>query len=268
MSGRRVQHSADEPGLANHDENASHPESTGPTEYSDPTIEDSVLRELHTADSVVREETARNAFASMTALPRRSMPQEPEDGLDGSGSQQYEVYDGMTTPALETNRDDIVNGLLSIVSVEGPVCWSRLRTAYVQASGGRRVGRNIAEKLDDAIRVAVRRGHLIAGGRTVAADPLSTTLRFPDQPEARVRQLGPRTLDEVPAEELTAAMTAVLEEDPIARDDFEFTARRTLNVFGGSRLSSSARRLLSSIYEACLEDQDEESEESGGFGWQ
>ena len=67
------------------------------------------------------------------------------------------------------------DGLVAIVAVEGPVEGHRLHTAYVKAAGGQRVGKSVAKILNSAITAAVRQGRLAGRqptprGRGQAAD--------------------------------------------------------------------------------------------------
>jgi hypothetical protein len=54
----------------------------------------------------------------------------------------------------------IIDGLVEIVTGEGPVVTDRLYELYVHASGGRRVGKNIRHLLDRATTIATRKGLL------------------------------------------------------------------------------------------------------------
>ena len=186
-------------------------------------------------------------------------PGEPQrvesDGYDFDGVRllPYEEFSGETTPIAEASRAEILQGVLEVATVEGPLCWSRLRTAYVQASGGRRVGRNIAQQLDGVIRSAVRTGKLVSTGARIGGDDGRKTLRLPDQPKVVLRELGPRSLDEVPVEELRAAMAKSLSRHPEHGGDFEFIARRTLNLFGRTSLTSAARVRLEPVFDYCAQ---------------
>jgi len=91
---------------------------------------------------------------------------EPEPSVDERTDQDstlapYDEFDGSVPTALDTTQRELVERLRSIVAVEGPVLGHRLHTVYVRASGGQRVGPQIANALNKAITSAVRSGVLI-----------------------------------------------------------------------------------------------------------
>ncbi|MGH3322121.1 MAG: hypothetical protein ACRDN9_18500 [Streptosporangiaceae bacterium] len=93
--------------------------------------------------------------------------------------------------------------------MEGPMLGDRLYGVYVRASGGQRAGKQIAKILNSAVNSAVRRGVLVADDPLGHAGVKPCTYRLPDQPVVCARQLGPRTLDQVPPSELAALMALV-----------------------------------------------------------
>ncbi|CAL8971697.1 hypothetical protein TESS_TESS_00288 [Tessaracoccus sp. O5.2] len=70
----------------------------------------------------------------------------------------------------------------------------------------------------------------------------SRTYRLPEQPEFRVRDLGPRTLDEVPPRELVEIMRRIREANPAADD--EQLLRETLRLYDRVSLTQAARAVL------------------------
>jgi very-short-patch-repair endonuclease len=116
--------------------------------------------------------------------------------------EHYQEFQGATTAPVNASRADLMSGLLSIVAVEGPVLGHRLHTAYVKASGGQRVGKSVAQILNSAISAAVRQGTFVVDDPLQESGVKPRTYRLADQPEVRLRTLGPRTLDHVPPREL------------------------------------------------------------------
>ncbi|GAA3870188.1 AAA domain-containing protein [Tessaracoccus defluvii] len=161
----------------------------------------------------------------------------PPAGLD-----RYRELDGSTVPVGEGTSADILDGLLRVVAVEGPVRGNRLRTAYVRASGGSRVGKAIAQVLNSAIYRAEKRGLLVGDDPLGASGVHARTYRLPEQPEFRVRELGPRTLDEVPPRELVEVMRRIRDANPAADD--EQLLRETLRLYDRVSLTQAARAVL------------------------
>ncbi|MHA6507823.1 AAA domain-containing protein [Tessaracoccus sp. Y1736] len=159
-----------------------------------------------------------------------------------AGLDPYTAFDGSTRPVGEGTAADILDGLLRIVAVEGPVRGNRLRTAYVRAAGGSRVGKAIAQVLDSAVTRAVRRGELVADNPLGTAGVYSRTYRAPEQQEFRLRELGPRTLDEVPPRELLEVMRRIRDDNPSADD--EQLLRETLRLYDRVSLTQAARTVL------------------------
>ncbi|PRX50856.1 AAA domain-containing protein [Prauserella shujinwangii] len=169
---------------------------------------------------------------------------EPEAAPDG-GLRPYEEFTGSVPPVAEATRDQLVAGLREIVAVEGPVLGDRLHSVYVRASGGQRVGKQIARTLNSAISAAVRKRVLVADNPLGESGVKPLTYRLPEQPAVRVRERGPRALDQVPPSELAAVMAMAAEE--CGWPDTEGVLRGTAQRLGVGRLTKQARELLDPI---------------------
>jgi very-short-patch-repair endonuclease len=186
----------------------------------------------------------------ITTLPA---PQAPAAGAeivqpDGNGSARpasYLTFSGRTSNALTATRAELVEELVAIVAAEGPVLGERLHQAHVKASGGQRVGRQIAQQLNVAMTKA------LASGRLVEDNPLGQqgikpkTYRLPNQPTVNVRTAGPRTLEQIPPAELAAAMTAAARIT--GWTDSEWLYRATLAHYGWVRLGANVLAHLEKI---------------------
>ena len=186
-----------------------------------------------------------------TGGPRRAdLGTEPEVASDckvGVTLGAYDEYRGVTVPVGEATDDEIISGLLMIVAAEGPVRGNRLRTAYVVGSGGRRVGKAIGQRLNSLIARAERR-QLFVG-----SDPLGTpgikfrTFRLPDQTTYKLREPGPRALDEMPPEEVMEVMKHVNAENSELTN--EEVLRKVLRLYGRTSLTQAARDELEPVLE-------------------
>ncbi|MER7437685.1 AAA domain-containing protein [Pseudonocardia alni] len=131
--------------------------------------------------------------------------------VGGSGTPQtveigYEEFTGSTVPAQGASSRELVDGLVAVVAVEGPVVGARLHTAYVHGANGQRVGSLITKALNSALSTALRQGRLVKDAPLGEAGHKHATFRLPDQPEVRVRPRGVRYFDQIPPAELAAVM--------------------------------------------------------------
>jgi hypothetical protein len=135
--------------------------------------------------------------------------------------------------------------LLAIVDIEGPVLGARLQTAYVRASGGQRVTRLSASAINKVISAAVRRGLLIEDNPLGETGVRARTYRLSGQPRVVQRDLGPRTLDEVPPAELATVMAS--HGDKLGWDDPAAVYRATLLIYGRRALTEVAATRLRQV---------------------
>lgn len=179
-------------------------------------------------------------------------PEEPDDEpvteeietithltVPGTTPVPYEEFTGSVTAALDATTRELVEGLRAIVAIEGPVLGHRLHSAYVRASGGQKVGKLIANALNRAVTSAVRSGVLIEDNPLDAQGIRPRTYRLPNQPIARIRQLGPRSFEEVPPAELAALLSHTAEST--GWDDEETLYRTTLGLLGLKRLTANVQ---------------------------
>ncbi|MFC5260918.1 AAA domain-containing protein [Kribbella qitaiheensis] len=157
----------------------------------------------------------------------------------------YAEYTGILPSAVTATKHDLIRGIRSIVAVEGPVEGHRLHTAYVRASGGHRVGKQIAKALNSAIVIAVRQGTLLADNPLEQSGVKPRTYRLPDQPELTVRQLGPRPLEHVPPRELAALIADAA--DVHGWDSDEVLFRQVLDQLGLRRLTTNVEARLAAV---------------------
>jgi very-short-patch-repair endonuclease len=155
----------------------------------------------------------------------------------------YAAYQGQAAATHAASRSEIIDSLVAIVRVEGPVRGSRLQTAYVKASGGMKVGSQIAKDLNGAVSAAVRQKRLIEDNPLSESGVKPKTYRLPDQPVHRVRPLGPRTIDEVPPMELAARLSA-LRASTGSDAQPETLFRSVLEDLGLKRLTPNVEALL------------------------
>ena len=189
---------------------------------------------------VAVEEDIAGAELEMDDVP--TYLAEPEVVDDDSTLAPYKEFSGIVPAALEASTRELLEGLCKIVAVEGPVVGDRLLSAYVRASGGRRVGRAIANALDRAVMSAVRRGVLVVDNPLGTRSVRARTYRLPDQPVVQVRQLGPRAFEQLPPAELAALIVEAAEVT--GWNDEPTLYRATLGLLGLKRLTANVLNQL------------------------
>lgn len=161
----------------------------------------------------------------------------PRTAAHGLRLADYETFAGRCISTLTASRAQIIENLIAIIGVEGPVLGARLHQAHVRASGGQRVGRQIAHDLNSAITFAKKKGNLIADNPLAEQGVKALTYRLTNQPLYIVRKLGPRTLEQVPPLELAALLESEFAGGFLAENEL---FRAVLARYGLSRLTSNA----------------------------
>ncbi|TFD56738.1 DUF559 domain-containing protein [Cryobacterium sp. Hh38] len=156
----------------------------------------------------------------------------------------YEEFTSCLPPASTATADDVIAGILQIVECEGPIVGHRIHDVYVGASGGRRVGSELARTLNQAVTTAVKTGQLIADNPLGEAGVKPKTFRLPGQPVVRLRDVGPRPIDHMPPSETAALMTRLAK---LYGCEGEALMRATLEELGLKRLTSNVQERLSDI---------------------
>src|SRR5437667_5769517 len=113
----------------------------------------------------------------------------------------YEVWPVRGVPQL-TDREKVTTTLCEIVSVEGPVTWRRVIDLYRQGLGLGRLKGPTRDSLVGLAKSAVRLSRLLELSNQ--DDWYSRVVSTPEAPKVRLRQRGPRDLQDVPADEIAA----------------------------------------------------------------
>ena len=121
---------------------------------------------------------------------------------------------------------------MEIIRHEGPMIARQAYLRYQQATGGQRVGKSLQSIFNVAASRALRSG-AIARLDDGVEGVVGATLYTPGQESVRVRQLGPRTILEVPKSELTTLFELVSAR-PVSEWDLD---REVLNALGLKRLT-------------------------------
>jgi dethiobiotin synthetase len=137
-----------------------------------------------------------------------------------------------------TPRPTIMQVLFEIVAVEGPIRAGRAYGLYNRAAGGKKLTSAARAPLASAAYWLSRERKIVLTPREDIPWQEDDLLRAPDAPTVRVRELGPRTLEEVPLDEIAELMRRLGLTDDAA------LKRAVLSAYGLVRLTARADEYL------------------------
>jgi dethiobiotin synthetase len=151
--------------------------------------------------------------------------------------QPHVVGDPRNTP-----RPQIMQTMLEIVEAEGPMTATRAYSLYNRAAGGRKLTSVAKAPLSSSVYWLARENKLALTRETDIPWQSDDMVRLPDQPAVRVRELGNRSLDEVPLDEIAELVKLIR----AARGTAEPTdlKRAILSTYGLVRLTTRADEYL------------------------
>jgi hypothetical protein len=138
----------------------------------------------------------------------------------------------------DTPRPRIMEDLLGIVAAEGPMTASRAYALYNRASGGRKLTTVARGPLSSAAHWLAKEEKLSVTTEADAPWQGDDVLRMPDAPAVRLRELGPRTLEEVPLDEIAELIRRIRTTHRIDGD--AALKRAVLSTYGLKRLTGKA----------------------------
>jgi dethiobiotin synthetase len=137
-----------------------------------------------------------------------------------------------------TARASIMATMLEIVGVEGPMTASRAYAIYNRASGGRKLTSVARAPLSSSIYWLAQEHKVVLVRSEEIPWQDDDVVRMPDSPAVRVRELGPRALEEVPLDEIAELVRRLRGARGIA--GATETKRAVLNAYGLVRLTGKA----------------------------
>jgi len=155
---------------------------------------------------------------------------------------QHRAWPSHPVPdAHAAHQWSIIEGIVDIVTGEGPVLTDRIYELYVRASGGRRVTKPVRDIMDKATETAIKKGLLEQIRHNVAGRAVRTVY-LPGTPPVVLRRRGDRELEHIPPTEVAAVAGHILTEDPQISDTE--LMRTLLTAFERVRLTSNATAFL------------------------
>ncbi|CAA9516428.1 MAG: hypothetical protein AVDCRST_MAG30-2788 [uncultured Solirubrobacteraceae bacterium] len=142
-----------------------------------------------------------------------------------------------------TPRPQIMAAMLEIVGAEGPILASRAYALYNRASGGKKLTTIARAPLSSAMHWLAQERKVVLVKRDEIPWQDDDLVRLPDTAEVVVRELGPRTLDEVPLDEIAELMRR------LGARDAAVAKRAVLDVYGLKRLTTRADEYLGLAFE-------------------
>jgi hypothetical protein len=154
----------------------------------------------------------------------------------------YATWEPRAVPdPRSAGRDALMPAVMEIVAAEGPLYAGRAFGLYTRAAGGRKLtGAAKAPLTGAAWRLKIQDRLVIdrEGATTIENDDV---LRAADAPAVRVRELGPRSLEEVPLAEIAELMRMLRAANPARPTDLK---RAVLDTYGLVRLTTRADEYL------------------------
>jgi hypothetical protein len=172
------------------------------------------------------------AAAPAEAAPRVEVVLEPYTAWEG----------GVAGDPRATPRPVLMAAMLDIVGTEGPIRASRAYGLYNRAAGGKKLTSIARAPLSSAVYWLAREGRVVLTQRDEIPWQDDDLVRLPDTPAVRVRELGPRTLEEVPLDEVAELMRRLRAAG--APGDPDALKRATLSAYGLVRLTARADEYL------------------------
>src|SRR3954454_8732294 len=206
-----------------------------------------VLREHAGAADVVELPDPQAPSSAVATWPLREWAvaePAPDDAAGGDVAlAPYSAWETHSVPdPRAAGRGAIDPVLAEIVAAEGPVLASRAYGLYNKAAGGKKLTTIVRAPLSAAayrLRMAGRIEIVRAEETPGQGDEV---LRMAGSPRVRVRELGPRALDEVPLEEIAELMERLT---TAGADDLK---RAVLDAYGLVRLTAKADDYLEQAF--------------------
>lgn len=160
--------------------------------------------------------------------------------VDGVELAPYLEWRGHAVDPRRASQGEAAEILCAIIGTEGPVLENRAYQTYVRASGIQRLGPQIRRILNRALAKLERDGRVVVERAAGERGYRNAALRTPETDRIRMRDIGPRSFDEVPGSELAALVGAVKTSKGDANPEEIY--REILDIYGLVRMTAQVRR--------------------------
>ena len=152
----------------------------------------------------------------------------------------YLEWRGHAVDPRKASQSEAVEVLCAIIETEGPVLENRAYQTYVRASGIQRLGPQIRRILNRALTNLERDGRVVVERPAGERGYRHAVLRTPETDRVRMRDIGPRSFDEVPGSELAALAGAVKRSKADANSEEVY--REVLDIYGLVRMTAQVKK--------------------------
>ena len=152
----------------------------------------------------------------------------------------YVEWRGHAVDPRRVSQGEAAEVLCAIIETEGPVLENRAYQTYVRASGIQRLGPQIRRTLNRALAKLERHGRVVVERAAGERGYRNAVLRTPETDRVRMRDIGPRSFDEVPGGELAALVGAVKRSKVDANSGEIY--REVLDIYGLVRMTAQVRK--------------------------
>jgi hypothetical protein len=135
-----------------------------------------------------------------------------------------------------------MEAMLEIIAAEGPMRATRAYALYNRAAGGKKLTTIARAPLSSSVHWLAQEHKIELVRRDVIPWQDDDLVRLPDQPPIRVRDLGDRTLEEVPLDEIAELMRRLQATN--RAHGTEELKRGVLSTYGLVRLTTRADEYL------------------------
>jgi hypothetical protein len=151
---------------------------------------------------------------------------------------------------ISSPSNAILDELLEIVGIEGPILSSYLARKHYKATGGSSLSAASEYQYELQIKRLLDRQYLVSEMHNISDNVMYRSLRTPEQPQVKIRVRGPRDLYEMPPLEIAMIMKNTLQSNSnlINGSDREMFFRQVLLLLDFTKLTSKADEHLNRIY--------------------
>jgi very-short-patch-repair endonuclease len=163
-----------------------------------------------------------------------------------AGVEQYVAWQPRALPDPRiAHARDLTDGLKEIIAAEGPVLCNRAYQQFARAAGVMKLHSTTRGRFNQAIQKGVNAGLFELSDGYGTQYQMNRFVRLKGTPLVKLRTLGPRTIHEVPPEELAAMMRQIAEKSQTATREQLF--RLVLDAYG---LVRATEQTLATLDEA------------------
>jgi very-short-patch-repair endonuclease/superfamily I DNA/RNA helicase len=188
--------------------------------------------------------TSSNSVQNCSEFGVKPPNEKPEIFKHNLGLINYFHYEGMACndPRI-SNLTQISDGLINIISAEGPVQTKRVFDIYLRSCGIKRMGHDLRDSLLSALGSLKERDVISGHQYRASEDKLGEIVWLKGSSCEKVRKRGDRSLEEIPLGELYAISELVAKSKNVQIGSEEHL-RTTLEYLELKRLTSLAESIL------------------------